>query len=234
MNDKVAIITGATGGIGRAIAPLLHDRGATIVLASRNREALEAMAADFRERALVVPTDVTQPEQVKNLVEKAIAAYGQVDILLNCAGVGILKQAGQLAPEDLDVMLDVNLKGSFFASQAASAVMRERKSGHIVNFPGTLGKYPMAMAAGYCASKFGVVGFTKCMADELKRFGVKFTLCHFGGVNTPFWDTIALKVQRDKMLQPDTVAESILHALSAPVGAVPNEIVLQPESHQFL
>lgn len=234
MNDKVAIITGATGGIGRAIAPLLSDRGAKLVLASRSGEALDAMAAELGDDVLSVPTDVTQPEQVNALVEKAIAAFGQVDILLNCAGVGILKQAGQLSPTDLDTMLDVNLKGSFYASQAASTAMRERKSGHIVNFPGTLGKYPMAMAAGYCASKFGVVGFTKCMADELKRFGVKFTLCHFGGVNTPFWDAIALKVQRDKMLQPDTVAEALLYALNAPAGAVPNEIVLQPENHQFL
>ncbi|MEO0801257.1 MAG: SDR family oxidoreductase [Cyanobacteria bacterium J06642_2] len=233
MEGKVAIITGATGGIGQAIAPLLSDRGVKLVLAARRSDVLDVMTTEL-SGSVAVPTDVTQSEQVNSLIEKAIAAFGQVDILLNCAGVGILKQAGQLSPDELDTMLDVNLKGSFYASQAASAVMRERKSGHIINFPGTLGKYPMAMAAGYCASKFGVVGFTKCMADELKRFGVKFTLCHFGGVNTPFWDEIALKVQRDKMLQPDTVAAAILYALDAPVGAVPNEIILQPENHQFL
>ncbi|MEM6445135.1 MAG: SDR family oxidoreductase [Cyanobacteria bacterium P01_D01_bin.123] len=233
MEGKVAIITGATGGIGQAIAPLLSDRGVKLVLAARRSDVLDVMTTEL-SGSVAVPTDVTHSEQVNALIEKAIAAFGRVDILLNCAGVGILKQAGQLSPNELDTMLDVNLKGSFYASQAASAVMRERKSGHIINFPGTLGKYPMAMAAGYCASKFGVVGFTKCMADELKRFGVKFTLCHFGGVNTPFWDEIALKVQRDKMLQPDTVAAAILYALDAPVGAVPNEIILQPENHQFL
>lgn len=147
---------------------------------------------------------------------------------------GILKPAPQLTPADLERMLAVNLKGSFYTSQLAANPMREQKSGHILNFPGVLGRYPMAMASAYCAAKFGVVGFSKCMADELKRFGVRFTLFYFGGIDSPFWDPISLKVQRDKMLSPATAAEAICFALTAPAGAVPSEIVLQPESHQFL
>jgi NAD(P)-dependent dehydrogenase (short-subunit alcohol dehydrogenase family) len=131
-------------------------------------------------------------------------------------------------------MLAVNLKGSFYTSQLVANAMREQKSGHILNFPGILGRHPMAMASAYCAAKFGVVGFTKCMADELKRFGVRFTLFYFGGIDSPFWDPISLKVQRDKMLSPATAAEAIRFVLTLPANAVPNEVVLQPESHQFL
>jgi short-subunit dehydrogenase len=133
----------------------------------------------------------------------------------------------------LDAMLELNLKGSFYTCQAAAEVMKEKKSGHICNIVGILGKHSMAMASAYCASKFGVVGFSKCMADELKRFGIKFTLFYFGGVDSPFWDNVSLKVDRSKMLTPETAANAILFAMKADPQAVPMEINIQPESHLF-
>ena len=98
---------------------------------------------------------------------------------------------------------------------------------------GILGKHSMGMAAAYSASKFGVVGFSKCMADELRRYGVKFTLFYFGGVDSPFWDNVSLKVDRSKMLSTETAANAIMFALSADPQAVPMEINIQPESHLF-
>ena len=92
----------------------------------------------------------------------------------------------------------------------------------------------MPMAAAYCASKFGAVGFSKCMADELKRYGIKVTLFYFGGIDTPFWDTVQLKVDRAKMLRPETAAEAIVQALSVEPQAIPVEVNIQPESHVFL
>lgn len=231
MSDHVIVITGATGGIAQALLPLLS--GSQLILAARRAEVLETLTQQY-PGSWAMPTDVTQPQQVEDLFAQVREQFGRVDVLINLAGVGILKQAHQLTPADLDHMIDVNLKGSFYTSQAAANVMREQKSGHILNFPGILGRHPMAMAAGYCASKFAVAGFTKCMADELKRFGVRFTLCYLGGVDSPFWDTISLKVQRDKMLRPATAAAAIQFALNQPPEAIPSEIVLQPESHQFL
>lgn len=233
LRDQVVVITGATGGIGGAVVPRLAAAGAQLALASRQTDRLAALAQSY-PGTLAIPTDVTKPAQVEALFEQVQAQLGRVDVLINLAGLGILKQAHQLSPADLDQMVDVNLKGGFYTTQAAAARMREQKSGHILNFPGILGRHPMAMAAGYCASKFGIVGFTKCMADELKRFGVRFTLFYLGGVDSPFWDTISLKVQRDKMLSPQTAAEAILFALAQPPEAIPSEVVLQPESHQFL
>ncbi len=238
MNGKVILITGATGGIGQALVPQLASQGSQLVLAARGSERLEHLAQQVKSvganPALTLPVDVTQYDQVEALVQQVYQQLGRIDVLINCAGVGILKQTPQLKPSDLDTMLDVNLKGSFYTSQLVSNVMRDQKSGHVLNFPGILGRHPMPMAAGYCASKFGVVGFSKCMADELKRFGVKFTLFFFGGIDSPFWDQITMKVQRDKMLQPQTVADAILFTLGVPANSVPAEVVLQPESHQFL
>ncbi|MBD2744670.1 SDR family oxidoreductase [Coleofasciculus sp. FACHB-1120] len=232
MQDKVVVIVGATGGIGSALTRKLAPMGARLVLAARDSTRLENLASGLPQ-ALTVPTDITKPQQVETLMEKAIAHFGQIDVLVNAAGAGVMKQYNQLEPADLDAMLDVNLKGSFYTCQAAAEAMKEHKSGHICNVVGILGKHSMAMAAAYCASKFGVVGFSKCMADELKRFGIKFTLFYFGGVDSPFWDNVSLKVDRKKMLSPETAANAILFALTADPQAVPMEINIQPESHLF-
>ncbi|MFB2875412.1 SDR family oxidoreductase [Floridanema aerugineum] len=237
MQDKVVVVIGATGGIGAAVTQKLLSKGAKLVLAARDSQKLNALVsgldASEKHKIITVTCDITNPSQVESLMEKAIANFGKIDVLINAAGAGILKQYNHLTPEDLDAMLNVNLKGSFYTCQSAAKYMKEQKSGHICNIIGILGKHSMAMASAYCAAKFGVVGFSKCMADELKRFGIKFTLFYFGGVDTPFWDTISLKVDRTKMLSAQTAAEAILFALSAEPQAVPMEINIQPESHLF-
>jgi NADP-dependent 3-hydroxy acid dehydrogenase YdfG len=234
MQNKVVVIVGATGGIGSAVVHKLADAGASLVLAARDSNRLDVLAAQLpTTEILAIPTDITQLSQVETLMQKTVEHFGQIDVLINAAGAGILKQWNKLEPADLDAMLDLNLKGSFYTSQAAANVMKDRKSGHICNVIGILGKHSMAMGTAYCASKFGVVGFSKCMADELRRYGVKFTLFYFGGVDSPFWDNVSLKVDRSKMLSTETAANAIMFALSADPQAVPMEINIQPESHLF-
>jgi short-subunit dehydrogenase len=237
MQDKVVVVVGATGGIGSALTRKLAREGANLVLAARNSSRLAALVSELpitqKEQVLSVPTDITNPAQVEALMSKAIAQFGQIDVLVNAAGAAVMKQYNKIEPQDLDAMLDLNLKGSFYTSQAAAEVMKEKKAGHICNIVGILGKHSMVMASAYCASKFGVVGFSKCMAEELKRYGIKFTLFYFGGVDSPFWDSANLKVDRSKMLTPETAANAILFALKADPQAVPMEINIQPESHLF-
>jgi short-subunit dehydrogenase len=200
---------------------------------ARTLDRLENLASGLQTQSLLVPTDITQLSQVESLMTKAVAEFGKIDILINAAGAGVMKQYNKITAEDLDLMLDLNLKGSFYTSQGAANIMKENKGGHICNVIGILGKHSMAMATAYCASKFGVVGFSKSMAEELKRYGVKFTLCYFGGIDSPFWDNVSLKVDRSKMLTPATAAQAIMFAIAAPPEAVPLEINLQPESHLF-
>jgi short-subunit dehydrogenase len=237
MRDKVVVVVGATGGIGSALTRKLAGEGTPLVLAARDNSRLATLVSQLptidRDQVLTVPTDITDPSQVETLMSKTVAHFGQIDVLVNAAGAGVMKQYNKVEPTDLDAMLDLNLKGSFYTCQAAAEVMKEKKSGHICNVIGILGKHSMVMASAYCASKFGVVGFSKCMAEELKRFGIKFTLFYFGGVDSPFWDNVSLKVDRSKMLTPETAADAILFALKADPQAVPMEINIQPESHLF-
>ena len=237
MRDKVVVVVGATGGIGSALTRKLALEGTYLVLAARDSSRLAALVSQLpitsKKQVLSVPTDITDPSQVETLKSKAVAQFGQIDVLVNAAGAGLMKQYNKVEPADLDAMLDLNLKGSFYTSQAAAEAMKDKKSGHICNIVGILGKHSMAMASAYCASKFGVVGFSKCMADELKRFGIKFTLFYLGGVDSPFWDNVSLKVDRSKMLTPETAADAILFAIKADPQAVPMEINIQPESHLF-
>ncbi|WRH64958.1 MAG: SDR family oxidoreductase [Planktothrix sp. GU0601_MAG3] len=234
MHNKVAVIVGATGGIGAAVARKLAQTGAKLVLVARNSSQLEALAMELSPTELLtVPTDITDPQQVEGLIQKTVDYFGQIDILVNAAGAGILKQWNKIEPADLDAMLDLNLKGSVYTCQAAANIMKQQKSGHICNVVGILGKHSMAMSSAYCASKFGLVGFSKCFADEVRRYGIKVTLFYFGGVDTPFWDNVSLKVDRSKMLSAETAANSIMFALSAEPQAVPMEINIQPESHLF-
>ncbi|MBK1990727.1 SDR family NAD(P)-dependent oxidoreductase [Sphaerospermopsis aphanizomenoides BCCUSP55] len=233
MQDKVILIVGATGGIGSALARQLAPTGAKLVLAARNEANLATLAGELSGEVLTVSTDITQPEQVNALIQATLARFGQIDVLVNAAGMGILKPYNSIEPAELEQILDLNLKGCFYTTKAAAQEMQKRKSGHICNVVGILGKHSMGMAAAYSASKFGVVGFSKSMAEELKRFGVKFTLFYFGGVDSPFWDNVTLKVDRTKMLSCKTAANAIFYALSAEPQAVPMEINIQPDSHLF-
>ena len=233
MKNTVIVVVGATGGIGSALTRKAANAGARLVLVARDKDKLATLAEDLSGEVAIIPTDITKPEQVDALFKQIIVEFGQIDALVNAAGAGVMKPYSNLESADLDAMLDVNLKGSFYTCQAAAELMQERKSGHICNVVGILGKHSMPMASAYCASKYAVVGFSKCMAEELKRFGVKFTLFYFGGVDSPFWDNVSLKVDRKKMLSPETAASAILYALTADPQAVPMEINIQPESHLF-
>jgi short-subunit dehydrogenase len=235
--NKVAVITGAGRGIGRESARLFAREGAKLILASRTKSELEALAKELLDYhdadALIFPCDVTKSNEVKALIDKAVETFGRIDILLNAAGVGHLKPVTELSVEEFDEMIDVNLKGTFYASKFAAEVMVKQKGGHIINLPGILGKAVMRMSSGYSASKYGVTGLAKAMTQDLMRDGVKITLLHFGGVDTSFWDKITMRVQRDKMLTVQQAAEMVLMSATQPNNLVLGELVLQPESHQL-
>ena len=235
--NKVAVITGAGRGIGRESARLFAREGAKLILASRTKSELEALAKELLDYhdadALIFPCDVTKSNEVKALIDKAVETFGRIDILLNAAGVGHLKPVTELSVEEFDEMIDVNLKGTFYASKFAAEVMVKQKGGHIINLPGILGKAVMRMSSGYSASKYGVTGLAKAMTQDLMRDGVKITLLHFGGVDTSFWDKITMRVQRDKMLTVQQAAEMVLMSATQPSNLVLGELVLQPESHQL-
>ena len=168
-----------------------------------------------------------------DLLEEA-KKFGSIDYLVHAAGMGVLKPFGELVLADFDALINANARTAFNVLQAVLPAMAEQKFGRVVAIPGILGKAPMMQASAYCAAKYALTGMIKCLAQEYKRFGIRFSLMHFGGVDSSFWDTITMKVQRDKMLSVDAAANAVFFAATQPGEGVMSEIVLLPESHQLV
>lgn len=226
------LITGAGSGIGRATALRLAASGRQLFITTRDQAKLNELAAEINP-AGAEAIDLTQPRAAEQLVQRAHEKLGGLDAVVHCAGVGLIKPALETTDAEFSRLLNVNLRVTFLVAQAAARVMAENKRGRFLTFPGILGKAVMKNASAYIASKFGVTGLIRAFAQEFQRQGVQFTLFHFGGVDTPFWDDIGMAVKRDLMIPVATAADHVLAALDAPDHLVVNELVLQPESHQM-
>ena len=238
LTGKTALITGAGSGIGREVARELARRGVSVALAGRTEDTLTETAAQIGYEggdAVVIPCDVTDPASVENLIAETTRAFDGLDILVNSAGVGLIKTLDTTTPAEMDRLFDTNVKGLMLVTQAALRPMVSGgKGGHVINIAGILGKAPMANASLYCASKYAVTGFSKALQLEVSRkHNIKVSLMYLGGVDSPFWDDIDMKVQRDKMLSIADAAGAIITVLTQPANLVLGEFTLQPESHQL-
>jgi short-subunit dehydrogenase len=239
LSGKSILITGASGGIGQAAALRLASSGARLTLSGRNADRLNLLADQIAQETKMRPSvcvaDLSRAPQVEKLVSEAAGESG-LDVLINAAGVGLIKPLETITPEEITTTLAANLYGAMLLSQAAVRVMAPKKSGHLLHMIGILGKAPMAQASVYCASKYGLSGFLQALRAEVsRRHNLKVTGLYLGGVDTDFYNNpaIEMKVQRDKMLSPDDAAEAILYALTQPAHLVLGELTLQPESHQL-
>ncbi len=237
LEGKTALIVGASRGIGRASAELFASAGANVVISARNES--ELMEAEFAlnnigGEVLALAADASIAADVRNLVDESISKFGAIDYLIHAAGAGILKPFAELTAEDLDFLLTANVKTAFNVLQAVLPKMAEKKFGRVIAIPGILGKAPMMQASAYCAAKYALTGMIKCLKDEYKRFGIRFSLMHFGGVDSPFWNDISMKVQRDKMLSVEAAANAVFFAATQEGEGVLSEIVLMPENHQLV
>lgn len=227
--DRI-LITGAGSGIGKALAQRLAPLGHPLALSSRSQEKLDALSA----LGTVLPADLTTAGSAAQAVRDATAALGGLDVVVHCAGIGLIKAAAETTDAEFTRVLNVNTRATFLVAQAACGVMAGQKRGLFVTIPGILGKASMKNASAYVASKYAVTGMIKCLAQEYQRSGIRFSLLHFGGVDSPFWDGINMAVQRDKMIPLETAVDQILNVLSLPAHLVPSEVVIQPESHQLV
>lgn len=235
LKGKNVLLVGATGGIGSKTAKLLAAGGANVFLTGRNETKLQQVANDCgvsASRTFVL--DISQPAEVAALKEKYFQQLTAIDILVNAAGIGIIKTMDTLDETDFLRSLNYNLYAPFLLIKAFLPAMKEVKKGLIINIPGVLGKVPMAGAAAYSASKYGLVGMMQSIREELKRTDIRITNLFLGGVDSPFWDTIDLRVQRDKMVQAEEAAKAIWFLCQQPDSGVVSEMVLQPFNHQAI
>ena len=226
---QVALVTGGSRGIGLAIATRLGRMGARVAICARSAESLERAAEGLRRDAietLAMAADVTRPAEVTALVERTRKSLGPVDILVNNAGVGIFGPVQALRESDWDAVLDTNLKAVFLVSKEVAPEMIRRRTGQIINISSLAGKNAFANGSIYCASKWGLLGLTYCMAEDLRTYGIRVSAVCPGTVATEFSPHAGK--DPSKMLQPDDVA----HAVAALVTQAPqsfiSEVLLRP------
>jgi 3-oxoacyl-[acyl-carrier protein] reductase len=198
LSDKVAIVTGASRGIGRLLAIALAGQGAKVVVSARNIEALQSLTAEIKAQggeALAVAGDVAIEDDANNLIKQAVAAYGQINILVNNAGItrdGLLLR---MKDADWDAVLDTNLKGAFHCIRAVAKVMSKQRSGRIINISSVVGEMGNSGQANYCASKAGLLGLTKSVARELARRNVTVNAITPGFIVTDMTDNMTDKAR---------------------------------------
>lgn len=234
LEGKRALVTGASRGIGRAIALAFATAGADLVLAARDQAEMEAAAAEVRalgRDCLVLPADLRQPAQIAALAEAALAA-GPVDILVNNAGVGSWAPVAELTLDDYEAMFDVNVRAVFLLTQALLPAMRAQGRGQVITIASTSSRWAYPEGTLYCASKFAVLGFSEALARELRPEGIQVTAILPGQVNT-YLGGSGPESWEEGMLEPEDVAAAAVHVASLPERAIVTELVVWPRAEAF-
>lgn len=235
LKGKNILLAGATGGIGAAAAKLLAGSGARLLVTGRNRSKLDLLAQQLGlDAGAVVAADLTRSADIALLRERFFSVHESIDILINAAGIGIIKPVEQLTEDDFVKTFQANLLAPFLLIKSFLPAMKEAKRGLIINIPGVLGKAPMAGAAAYTAAKYGLTGMMQSIREELKRTDIRITNLFLGGVDSAFWDSIELRVQREKMIRAEEAAKAIWFLCQQPASGVVSEMVLQPFNHQVI
>ena len=221
IKDKVAIVTGGGGGIGKAIAMRLAEESATVVVADLNAEAARNAIDEIKANGgdgLAVSCDATKPEDADAMVQKTISAYGVIDILVNNVGGGTgIAVIVQSQVDQWDKTVEMNLRSVYLSCRAVAKAMISRKQGRIINISSIAGKSGEPLLGPYCASKFGVIGFTQVLARELARYNITVNAVCPGYVYTPGWEKLA---QALKDTQPALADKSLQEIFEARVKAV--------------
>ena len=231
IEGKVAIVTGASKGIGKAIAEVFAKSGVKVVLAARTRKVVEQVEADLKQTGadvLAIPTDVTDDKAVQSLITETLDTYQKLDILINNAGAGVFGNVIDFDHTDWDTVINASLKGVFLCSKFALPHLIADGGGQIINVLSIAAKVAFPASGAYCAAKAGALAFTKVLAAEVRQQNVRVTAVLPGSVETPFWDDIPEHPDFDKMLKPEHIADAILSVCQQPKGMVTEEIVVMP------
>lgn len=237
LTGRVAVITGASSGIGAASARTLAEEGAAVVLAARRADRLEALAAEIEAKggtALACPADASDEAAVQALFAAAVARFGRVDVLVNCAGV-----AGDIAVEDLSLadwrrIIDANLTSAFLCSREAFKLMKGQKRGRIINIGSTSAKVPRVHSPAYAASKYGIEGLTHALAIDGREHGIAVSVLHPGFTQTEISERAAAMEPGDKIMAADDIARIVSLMASLPDGTNLYQGVVLPLGMAFL
>jgi NADP-dependent 3-hydroxy acid dehydrogenase YdfG len=238
LNGKVAVVTGASSGIGEATVRSLAGEGAAVVAGARRKERLDGLVEEVtREggKAIAVECDVTDEQQAHDLVDRAIEEFGKIDILVNNAGVMLLSKVEKGLSDEWRQMFDVNVLGLLYATDAAVEAMKRQGSGHIVNVSSVAGRKTRPTGGVYSGTKFAVNAISEALRQELLEDGIRITMVEPGAVATELTEHITdeevregLKQRNIEPLQSEDVANAIAYAVSQPQRVSVNEILIRP------
>lgn len=232
LTNKTVVITGASSGIGQSLAMDFAGAGANLVLVARREEKLQEVADALPDdvSVLVVPGDVTNEDDVRNVIDRTLEKFGTLDVMVNNAGYGMFKPIHEMSAEEFDGMIAVNLRGVFLGTKYALAHMYEQGTGGaIVTISSLAGKNGFAGGGGYCASKFGVMGLMESAFHEARSHNVRVINIAPGSVDTPFFDEIdGAPANPEKVLRPEDVAATVVYALELPDRALIRELDIRP------
>jgi 3-oxoacyl-[acyl-carrier protein] reductase len=227
---QVAVVTGGSRGIGRAIVEALLEEGLTVALCGRTEDSVAAALAELEprwgERVSGRAVDVRRQEQVEAFLASLVERHGRLDCLVNNAGLGAFGPVDELSGEQWREVIETNLSGAFYCIRAAAPVMRRQGSGWIFNIASLAAKNPFAGGAAYNASKFGVVGLSEAAMLDLRHHGIRVAAILPGSVDTAFHS--GRRPERDWMLAPEDVARAVIDLWRYPARALPSLVELRP------
>lgn len=245
LEGDVALVTGASSGIGRAIAKELANQGAAVAVAARRTDRLESLVDGIEDEdgtAHPVPTDVTDRDEVESMIEETRSELGGLDVLVNNAGVMLLSPVERAKLDELQRMLDVNLMGLMTVTRLVLPGMLEQESGHIVNISSVAGRRANETYSGYAATKFGVNAFSESLRKETAGTGVRVTVVEPGAVATE----LATHISDDQVieglmdrfgdveiLQPEDIAAAVRFTVTQPERVSVNEIMVRPSEQNL-
>lgn len=228
--EKVAVITGGGSGIGLAMARIFAESGYSMVITGRDAKRLQKAAATIstdKTQVAGIPCDVRDPAAVEKLFREVSKQHSRIDVLINNAGVAhSLAPVDQLPVETWKEVIETNLTGTFLVTRAALLLMRA--GGTIVNNLSVAAMQPFAGMSAYNASKFGALGFTQALREELRKRGIRVVALLPGATNTEIWSQFWPDAPKEKMISAETVAQAVLHAVSAPANTAIEEIRIGP------
>ncbi len=237
LNDKVAVVTGASKGIGKGIAIALAEQGCKVVLAARDGDKINQVVTEIAESggfAEAVVTDVTNEDAVDNLFAHVQDSHGRLDILVNNAGMAVSGRIDELALSDWQQVQDVNVTGIFLCCRGAARIMKPQKSGRIINIGSISGQMPRVKSSPYTTSKFAVVGLTKALALELRPSNIAVCAVHPGNVMTDIWEQSPQVPEQEGVMTVEDIAEVVITIASLPDNVNLYESIILPVSQPYM
>ena len=233
LKNKIALVTGAGRGIGRAIALALAKEGARLALAARRQNELEKVAQEIRalnSEAFIIPADMREEPQVRAMIAKTVAHFGTLQILVNNAGLGHFHHVAEMTTAQWDEMFGVNLRGVFLATREALPHLRKGGESFVINLASLAGKNTFVNGGGYAATKWGLRAFSQCLMLEERQHGVRVLVVCPGSVDTDFAAGRAGSPHSAKkeIIRPEDVAETIILSLKMPQRTMVSEIDIRP------